>query len=174
MYKTVIGPSLLYGTKVSVLTKKSRVSIANYEKLILRNIYQYCRKPKNLKFNARKLLDGKTINRRIRVGRISYFGHVMRRERNHPLKLAFKLNHRKKKEGRPSQTWLKSLEQDFLKYENMNRDSFEELSKDREKLKSKLDEIYKKEDSEISDGESDEDSNDKTYKHWKRKRRNET
>lgn len=120
-------------------------------------------------------MDGKTINRRIRVGRIGYFGHVIRREKNHPLKLAYNLKHDKKKEGRPSLTWIKSLEQDFQKYQSMNRSSFEELSKDREKMKRKLEEIYKNEGSEISDGESSEEENrEKRYKHWKRKRRNET
>lgn len=170
MYKTVIAPSLQYGTKIAVLTKKSRVMIANYEKLILRNIYQYCMKPNDLKFNARKLLEGKTINRRIRIARISYFGHVLRRENNHPLKLAYNLNFEKKKEGRPSLTWKNSLDQDFQKFENMDRTGFEELSKDRENMKRKLKEIYSNDDSEISEGESsDENTKGKKYRHWRKK-----
>lgn len=112
IYKTVLSPSLTYGTKVDVFTKKSRVSTGNYEKLILKNIFNFCRKPDNLKYNARKLLDGKTINRKIRTGRLRYYGHILRREREHPLRKALQLKLDKKKEGRPSLTWTDSLEQD--------------------------------------------------------------
>lgn len=171
IYKTVISPSITYGTKVSVLTKKSRIGMANYEKLILRSIFNHCKKSPNVKFNARKLLDGKTINRRARVGRISYFGHIVRREENHPLKLAYKLKFKKKKEGRPSITWKDSLEADLGRYREINRDEWNELAKDRDKLKKEAEEIYKETTSEISDGESSEEdsSRPKRYKHWKRK-----
>lgn len=97
IYNTVLAPSITYGTKVAVLTKQSRVGMGNYEKLILRSIYNHCKKPQNTKFNARKLLNGKTINRRVRVGRINYYGHILRRAENHPIRLAYKLKFKKKK-----------------------------------------------------------------------------
>lgn len=54
IYNTVLAPALLYGTTVAVLTKKNRVALANYEKNILRSIFNSCKKPSNMKFNARK------------------------------------------------------------------------------------------------------------------------
>lgn len=170
IYKTVLAPAITYGTKVAVLTKKSRIGMANYEKLILRSIYNHCRRPQNIRFNARKLLDGKTINRRVRVGRISYYGHILRREKNHPIRLAYRLNFKKKKEGRPSFTWKDSLEKDLNRYSEVDREEWKQLAEDRDKLKKKAEEIYKETFSEISEGESsEEEGRSKQYKHWKRK-----
>lgn len=172
MYKTVIASSLLHGTKVAVLTKESRISLGNYEKLILRNIYNQCKKKNMTKFNAKKLLDGKTINRRARVGRISYYGHIMRREQNHPIRLALNLKFNKKKEGRPSLTWKDSLDQDLGRYEDMTDSEWMLLARKKETIKIKAEEIYKEENSEISDGESSEDESEsgRKYKHWKTKK----
>lgn len=170
IYITVLSPALLYGTKVAVLTKKSRISMANYEKVILRNIFNNCKKDSALKFNARKLLNGKTINRRVRVGRINYFGHIKRRGEGHPLKLAYNLNLNKRKEGRPGLTWRKSLEHDLIRYDSIDNDEWEEVAMDKEKLKRKAEEIYNNEESEISEGVSTDDENQggKRYKHWKK------
>lgn len=172
IYKTVLSPAITYGNKAAVLTKKSRIGMANYEKLILRNIFNNCKKPLNLKFNARKLLDGKTVNRRVRVGRINYYGHILRRENNHPIKLAYKMRFETKKEGRPSLTWKDSLNNDLNRYNNIDTEEWKQLAKDRDKLKSKAEEIYKETNSEISDGQTSEEEDDRQkpkYKHWKRK-----
>lgn len=90
---------------------------------------------------------------------------------NHPLQLAYRFKFNKKKEGRPSLTWRKSLNQDFDRYEELDIEEWEELAKDKEKLKKKVEEIYKNEDSEISDGVSteEEDQGKGSYKHWKKK-----
>lgn len=152
------------------LQKKSRVSLANYEKLILKNIYSQCRKKENIKFNANKLLDGKTINRKCRVGRISYYGHILRREKNHPIRLAFNLKFAKKKEGRPSLTWINSLDQDLSRYSNIDPDEWVRLAEDKGRIKSFAEEIYNEVVSEISEGEDSEedDNNVKKYRHWKK------
>lgn len=144
--------------------------MGNYEKLILRSIYNHCKKPHNTKFNARKLLNGKTINRRVRVVRINYYGHILRRAENHPIRLAYKLKFKKKKEGRPSITWKNSLEKDLNRYGEIDRETWKQLANDREKMKKTAEEIYKETLSEISDGESSEEDNSrpKKYKHWKR------
>lgn len=54
MYNTVIAPAIIYGTKVSTLTKRSRQQIAKYEKMIVKSIWQNCRKENNNKLNIRK------------------------------------------------------------------------------------------------------------------------
>lgn len=158
IYKTVIAPAMTYGTKVATLTKRNRLQLSRYEKMIIKDIWRHCRKERKRKINVRKELTGRTINRRIRVGRIKYYGHIMRRESNHPLKLAYKLKFKKKKKGRPSFTWKKSLKMDLQRYDiNIN---WQQLAKDKEKLKRKAEEIYKNESSEISDGDCETDESD--------------
>lgn len=155
IYKTVIAPAIQYGTKVSTLTKRSRLQLAKYEKLILKDIWNNCRVVKR-KFNVRKEMSGKTINRRVRVARLNYYGHIIRRPNKHPLKSAFKFKFCFKKEGRPSFTWKDTLQQDFSRYRDMTNSKWKELATDREKLKKKAEEIYKDSNSEISDGEDSE------------------
>ena len=144
--------------------------MAGYEKSILKNIYNNCKKTKKVKFNVNKLLSGKTINRRARVGRLCYYGHIMRRERNHPLRKALRLKCRKRKEGRPCLTWTDSLKQDLNKYENMERENWKRLTTDKSEMKRKAEEIYNNESSEISEGESSEEGTvGRTKKIGKRK-----
>lgn len=93
----------------------------------------------------------------------------MRREQNHPIRLAFKLNFKRKKEGRPSFTWKNSLEQDLNRYHGMEKRDWKLLVKEKDKIKAKAEEIFKEEKSEISDGISDdEDNSSKNYKQWKK------
>lgn len=149
----VIAPAILYGTKVSTLTKRSRKQLAKYEKIIVKSIWHHCTKENDNKLNIRKELNGKTINRKIRVGRISYYGHIKRRPQNHPLKMAYRFKFNKKKEGRPSYTWKDSLKQDLDRYRNISKEEWKSLANDKHKLKQKAEEIYKQEESENSDGE---------------------
>lgn len=128
IYNTVIAPSILYGTKTATLTKRSRVQLGKYEKQILKDIWNQCRKTDERKFNVRKELKGKTINRRVRVNRISYYGHIQRREETHPIKMAMKLKFNKKKHGRPSFTWKKSLEQDFNRYNGITEEEWSQIA----------------------------------------------
>lgn len=160
IYNTVIAPAILYGTKVATLTKRSRMQLDKYEKLIIREIWANCRKKDSDKLNIRKELAGRTINRRVRVGRINYYGHIRRRDERHPLNIAFRLKCKKRKEGRPSFTWLDSLKQDLGRYRNITEEEWEVLVNDKIKLKKKAEEIYKMEDSEISDGFEQEEQNE--------------
>lgn len=100
-------------------------------------------------------MNGKTINRRIRVGRINYYGHIKRRPQNHPLKIAYRFKFSRKKEGRPSFTWKDSLNRDLGRYRGISKDEWKAFAKDKDKLKQKAEEIYKQEESEISDGEEE-------------------
>lgn len=156
MYNTVIAPSILYGTKTATLTKRSRQQLARYEKQIIREIWAHCRKNPTTKLNIREQLKGKTINRRVRVNRIAYYGHISRREKAHPLKSAFELSFHNKKEGRPSYTWKDSLLQDLSKYDGVSINDWNELLKDKHKLKQKAEEIYNNSESEITSGEDSE------------------
>lgn len=155
IYKTVIAPAILYGTKVSTLTKRSRVQLARYEKLLLKDIWNNCRREEGVKFNVRKLLDGKTMNRRVRVTRIGFVAHIERRPQGHPLRLALYLEFDRKKEGRPSFTFRKSAEEDLARYRDMVPNDWPILFKDKTKLKKKTEVIYEYSESEISDGESE-------------------
>lgn len=63
--------TISYGTKVFTLTKKNRSSVRGYEKHIIKEIRNSrTNTPKNK--NTGELLVGKTITRRISIGRMSY------------------------------------------------------------------------------------------------------
>lgn len=91
--------------------------------------------------NIRSFLDGKTVNRRVRVMRASYFGHVQRRPESHLLQHAFRYRASKKKVGRPCLTWLDSLRQDRQKY-SYHYDEWLEAAKDKSDIKKMAETIY--------------------------------
>lgn len=90
--------------------------MAKYENMIVKSIWNNCKKESGNKLNICKELKGKIINRKIRVGKISYYRHIQRRPQNHPLKIAYKFKFSRKKEGRPCYTWKDSLNQDLGRY----------------------------------------------------------
>lgn len=96
MYKTIIEPSMTYGTKSTTLTKRNRLSVSRYEKNILREIKENCRLSGNCT-KVKRLLNGKTVTKRIKAGRVRFFAHIMRRQNDHPLKLAYNYKLEKKK-----------------------------------------------------------------------------
>ena len=68
---------------------------------------------------------------KIRVMRIKYWGHIQRREKGHPLKIAEKLVFKKRKRGRPAKTWNDSVKEDIGKL-GIGITEFKELAKDKE------------------------------------------
>ena len=65
---------------------------------------------------------------------------------------------------------MDSLEKDWNRYGEIDRETWKQLANDREKMKITAEEIYKETLSKISDGESSEEDNSrpKKYNHWKR------
>lgn len=116
IYHVILVPSLLYGLKSSSLTQRNRRTLMKREIFILKDLSTVAYpKPPNTSFY--KLLDGKTINRKVSAYRIRYFGHLQRRDETSLMRKAmrYKIN-KKRKVGRPLFTFNTTLLADMRKY----------------------------------------------------------
>lgn len=142
IYNTVIFPMMTYSLKVTTLTRANRQKLRRYEKRCLSILLKYSRFRKQGPKKVNELLHGKTVTRRIKVMRLSYWGHVKRRPQHHMLKLADTYScQKKKKVGRPSFTNKDSMKDTFVKY-GLSIQQWNELANDKTKLKSAAESIY--------------------------------
>lgn len=109
LYHTVIVPAVTYGLKVATWTKANRKSLDKMEKYIVLRLRELARDPPE-SVNILILLKGRTIDRKCRVQRLKYWGHIIRRPASHVLRKAlyYKIPG-KLKRGRPCYTWHNSL-----------------------------------------------------------------
>lgn len=141
MYNTVVFPLMVFGLKVTTLTRENRRKLRRYERVCLKIMLKYSRKGDCTIRSARELLKGKTITKRIKVMRISYWGHVQRRPQNHMLRLAERYTCQKRKIGRPCYTNDNNMSEAFSKY-TLTRQEWLTLSKNKHDLKKSAEEIY--------------------------------
>lgn len=116
LYHSLICPSLVYGHKSGSMTEANRRSLMHRELQILRDLVSVAHPvPKNR--SVFQLLDRKTINRKISVYRIRYYGHISRRRSDTLLQKAknFRLTS-KRRVGRPRYTFNDTLTYDFGKF----------------------------------------------------------
>lgn len=144
IYDTVLAPAMLYGTQTAVLTKKSRTSLRNYERQIVREMAALCRHegPDTLRRSVHVLLRKRRITQRVRVHQLRYFGHIQRRPHTHPIKAASRLFAQRLRPCRPSHTWWDSILASMKRYRDLSYDEWVELAKDKRRLNKKIDEIY--------------------------------
>lgn len=117
LYHVVIVPSMLYGLKSTSLTQANRRTLMRREIYIIKDLSSLAHpKPANESFY--RLLNGKTINRKVSAFRIRYFAHLQRRATGSILHKAmnYKLN-LKRKIGRPLFTFNTSVLTDMKKYD---------------------------------------------------------
>ncbi|GBP10889.1 hypothetical protein EVAR_5467_1 [Eumeta japonica] len=91
------------------------------------------------KLKTQEILEGKTITKIIKVRRICYYGHLLRRDQPHILNSALRYTTTERKVGRPIYTWEDSLRQD-LNYHNRNQE--ESLAQNKMEMKKAADELY--------------------------------
>lgn len=109
LYHTVLIPAATYGLKVATLTKLNRQSLTHMENYIVLKLRNVARDPPQTE-NIMQLLQGRTIDRKCRVLRLKYWGHIMRRPTDHVLRKALRYSiPGKRKIGRPCFTWHDSL-----------------------------------------------------------------
>jgi len=112
MYKQLVVPLMTYGLRAAVLTKANRLRLARYEKHFLIQLLKFSsNRPQRI--CVRRILNGKTINRKVTVYRTCYWGHVLRRSRSHLLNSAWRYTRHYRKVGRPIFTWHDSIERDI-------------------------------------------------------------
>ena len=115
MYNTTIVPAVTYGLKTAALTYANRRRLRKYELFFLNKILRFSvdKPPTRIK----EILCGKSITKKVKVQRISYWGHIHRRDSNHILSAASTYNAGPRKLGRPCFTWNDSLKQDMEYFE---------------------------------------------------------
>ncbi|XP_055530015.1 uncharacterized protein LOC129721466 [Wyeomyia smithii] len=151
---------MIYGTQVAVLTKYSRRSIREYEKQIVHGMASLCRASDSGQTakSVNTLLQKRRITKKIRIYQMRWWGHVRRRERSHPLRVAARLQARHLRRCRPSFTWWDSIKHNMGLYENMTYQDWLQLAKEKGPYHLKLQELYEKQESDDSEWETDLDS----------------
>lgn len=140
IYNTVLFPTMTFGLKGTALTKANRVKLRRYETQILRSLRRHSKSTARYS-TVSKYLSGKTVMRRLRVYKASYFAHILRRPRTHLLQHAYRYKASYKKHGRPCITWLDNLAQDRKKY-NFSEGEWNEAAKKKNCLKQLAETIY--------------------------------
>lgn len=153
IYDSVIAPTMFYGTQVSVLTKYSRKSIRGYERQIVEGMAELCRGSGDDSFSrsVNILLRKRRITKRIRMYQMRWWGHVRRRDRSHPLRVAARLQATRLRPCRPSFTWWDVINQNVQRYGDLTYEELKELALEKDRFHTKLEEIYDIEESECSD-----------------------
>lgn len=145
LYHTVIAPMVLYGLKVSTITKENRDALRKMEDGLVRSLASLARDPPASPLTVH-LLKGKTIVRKCRTQRLKYWGHVIRRPERHVLRRA--LLYRvpgKRKLGRPCFTWNEILRRDVRTSKVRNWDR---TVHDKKKHNAKCDRTFEEESSD--------------------------
>lgn len=136
IYSSVIVPTITYGLNAMALTAGNRRTLRRIERKIVLEWYKASGGRDTVA--ARRLLLGRTIIKKIKAFRILYWGHIVRRENNHILQAAYRLNLKGPlRKCRPSDTWFKTLDKELYSL-GKSREDFEHLLKDREKLKKEV------------------------------------
>lgn len=143
LYHTVIAPSMLYGVKCGSMSITNERSLMNREIQMIRDLLSIAGpKPRNTSFY--NLLSGKTINRKVSVQRLRYFGHVSRRPPASLLQKARDLTYTlPRRVGRPLYTFAHSLKRDQSKFPEYVDDDWRPLFHDKLKLHSVTKQLYK-------------------------------
>lgn len=143
-YSLVVIPCMLYGLKSMSITKQNERTLMRRELLMIKELASiaYPKPPQQTIVN---LLKGRTINRRMSVSRIRYFGHIVRSNQNSMLKRAYKytLNGYRRRPGRPLLTFHKTMLRDINKYADiMTIDEWAEAFPFKETLKRVTSDLY--------------------------------
>lgn len=125
IYHTVIAPTALYGLKVATLVKRNRQSLRRMECAMIKLLGSIARQSVSVNdANIQSTLRHRTINRKIRIQRLKYWGHVSRRPGLHVLQRAMKYSiPGKKKVGRSIYTWNTSLQRDLRRTRDRDWDA---------------------------------------------------
>lgn len=141
LYEAIVAPTMLYGTQVSTLTKRNRISMRKYEKQIVEELASCCRDTTG-RITLDQMLRGKSITKKVRALQMRYWSHIVRMDDTHILKLAAKYRKPYKKRGRPPYTWLDVVQQNMDRFGDLSQLEWEQLALDKEKVTQKIEGIY--------------------------------
>jgi hypothetical protein len=120
MYKTLIRPVALYGSESWNMTMSDENAIGVFERKILRVIFGPKREGDLFRSRSNaelyQLFNEADIVKRVRVNRLRWAGHVVRRPAEAPLNKVFKSDFvdGKRSRGRPKNSWREAVDRDSI------------------------------------------------------------
>jgi hypothetical protein len=141
LYDILLVPVMLYGMKVSCLTKQNRRTLMHKEVSIIRGLSQISNPPCS-NVSVIDLLEGRTINKVLTNHRLRYAFHIQRRPQNTLIRKAYTYSVPGSfKHGRPAFNFHTSLRRDFQQYA-IRRAEWNDNLHDPEKLRLIANSIY--------------------------------
>jgi hypothetical protein len=145
LYKTLIRPVAIYGSESWNTTKEEEEQLGIFERRVLRTIIGPVRLSDGC-YRSREnrelyqVFQEPDISSMVRIRRLAWAGHVVRREENHPLQQVFRGEFRdgNRKRGRPKNSWKDAVDKDSAAFGLVN---WQRAAKDRSKYKNFLDSV---------------------------------
>lgn len=124
IYKTIIRPTVIYGSESWTVTEESKHRLETWERKILRKIYRgvkengiWRRRTNNELKDIFKEID---IITAITQNRLRWLGHIIRMSENDLTKIIYNTEIAgKNRKGRPRKTWWQNVEED-IEFHNLH------------------------------------------------------
>jgi hypothetical protein len=143
LYKTLIRPVLIYGAESWNSTEEENEKLGVFERKVLRTIIGPLRLEEGvyrIRYNHElyQIFQDTDIVSTVRLRRMAWAGHVIRREESKPVRATFRGEFRdgKRSRGRPKKTWKEAVDNDFAAFGLRN---WQSEASDRVKFKRFLD-----------------------------------
>ena len=144
MYKTLIRPVALYGSESWNMTLLDEHAIGVFERKVLRAIFGPKREGDLYRTRSNmelyQLYKGPDIIKSVKINRLRWAGHVIRRSENAPVLKIFKSDFMdgKRFRGRPKNTWKEAVDTDSAAFRIKN---WQKEARDRARYRRKLREV---------------------------------
>jgi hypothetical protein len=145
LYKTLIRPVAIYGSESWNTTREEEEQLGVFERRVLRTIIG----PKKLSDGCYRSQENRELYQVfqepdiasvVKMRRLSWAGHVVRREEDHPLQQVFRGEFRdgNRRRGRPKNSWREAVDRDSATFGLQN---WQKAAKDRSQFKIFLDSV---------------------------------
>lgn len=144
MYKTLIRPVVLYGSEAWNTTVADENAIGVFERKVLRAILGPKKEGDLYKSRSNEelyqIFNEADIVKRVKVNRLRWAGHVVRRPDEAPVRKVFQLDFvdGKRKRGRPKNTWKEAVDRDSIA---LGIGNWQKVAGDRASYRRKLREV---------------------------------
>ena len=116
VYISVVRPAMVYGLETVAITKKQVEEMEFTEMKILRFAMRVTRKDKIKNKYIRSTVKVERLGMKMREGRLSWYGHVMRRDQEYIGRKMMEMELQgKRKRGRPKRRFLDVVKEDMEK-----------------------------------------------------------
>ncbi|KAL0809484.1 hypothetical protein ABMA28_011031 [Loxostege sticticalis] len=115
IYKTVVRPAMMYGSECWTIKKAHEQKLHTTEMKMLRWAGGVTRLDKVRNEYVRGSFGVAPIAEKMRESRLRWYGHIMRRDENHPVRRALSIPERPKGRGRPPATWWSNVQNEIRK-----------------------------------------------------------